>query len=146
MKRFKFRLEAVLKYREILESKCEQNFLTAQGMLTQVEQQIAVLEQERRNILLGRPGSKAGGFDASRIYDRERYIQTIDAALEEQQQFAEAARLVVEEARRELVAAKQARQSVNLLRDKEYAEYTALNLKLEQAALDEIAALKRGTR
>jgi flagellar protein FliJ len=147
MKRFTFRLDAVLKYREIQEERCEQNFLAAQGMLANVERQIAALEQERRDILLGRPGSRAGeSFDAPSIYDRERYITTIDAALEEQQQFAEAARIVVEEARLALVAAKQARQSVALLRDKEYAAYTAQNLKLEQAALDEIAAMKRGNR
>ncbi len=143
MKKFKFRLEAVLKYREIIEQLREQDFSTANGMLVNVERQIAKLEQERREIMLGRPGSTAGSFDAASIYDRERYIKTIDAALEEQNRFAEAARIVVEECRCYLVAAKQARQSVATLRDKDHADHTALALKLEQAALDEMATLRR---
>ncbi|GEM_PF-2068944 len=143
VKKFKFRLEAVLKYREIIEQLREQDFSTANGMLTNVERQIATLEQERRAILLGRPGSTAGSFDATTIYDRERYIQTIDAALEEQNRFAEAARIVVEECRRYLIAAKQARQSVATLRDKDHADHTVLALKLEQDALDEMAAMRR---
>lgn len=144
MKKFKFRLEAVLKYREIIEQLREQDFSTADGMLTNVERQIAKLEQERRAILLGRPGSTAGSFDAPSIYDRERYIQTIDAALSEQHRFAEAARIVVDECRRYLVAAKQARKSVATLRDKDHADHAILALKLEQAALDEMATMRRG--
>jgi flagellar protein FliJ len=143
MKKFKFRLEAVLKYREIIEQLREQDFSTANGMLTNVERQIARLEQERRDIMLGRPGSAAGSFDATSIYDRERYILTIDAALQEQHRFAEAARIVVEECRRYLIAAKQARQSVAGLRDKDHIEHTTLALKLEQDALDEMATLRR---
>src|SRR5690349_12954571 len=110
MRRFNFRLETVLRHRETLESLCEQEFAQAQGRLAAIEARIAALREEFARTLTGRPGAAPGEhFDAPAIYDRERYLQTLQAAIDQQQRRSEAARVIVEEKRQALVTARQAR-------------------------------------
>src|SRR6187200_517665 len=118
MRRFHFRLETILRHRETIEDLREQDFATAQGIVQAIEARIAVLREEYRNTLLSRPGGHAGEpFDARSIYDRERYLETVQAAIEQQERRREAALIVLEEKRIALVAARQAREAVSHLRD-----------------------------
>lgn len=143
MKRYKFRLETVLRYRETIENLREQDFQTAQGLLIGIERKRDALRDEYRETLLGRPGGTSGeNFDAHGICDRERYIETLLAGIATQERILEAARIVVEEARRALVVARQAREAVTQLREKDYSAYIAQSLQLEQATLDELATLR----
>ncbi len=143
MKRFQFRLETVLRHRKTIETLREQDFATAQGMLAGIEAQMTALRADYRATLAARPGSVAGEtFDAGAIFDRERYLATLLAGIVQQERNAEAARIVCDEMRRGLVLARQARESVSRLRDKDLLAHTALTHKLEQAALDELATLR----
>ncbi len=143
MRRFKFRLKTVLEYRETIETLREQDFRAAQSQVGAIEARITERREEYRQTLEGRPGSQAGEmFDAPAIQDRERYLATLLAAIGQLERRAEAARIVVEECRRMLVAARQAREAVSRLRDKDLATHTALGHKIEQEALDELATLR----
>src|SRR5690242_7490690 len=105
MRRFKFRLEAVLRHRETLETLREQDFATAQGHLAAIQARIAALREEFANTLSARPGATPGEhFDASAIFDRERYLETLQSAITAQERRAEAARVIVEEKRIALVS------------------------------------------
>jgi flagellar export protein FliJ len=143
MRRFKFRLETVLRHRETIESLREQEFAAAQGYLQAIEARIATLQEEFRQMVAGRPGGAQGErFDTQEIVDRERYVETLLAAIAQMQRRAEAARVQAEEKRRALVAARQAREAVSHLRDKDLVAHVALGNKLEQEALDELATLR----
>ncbi len=143
MRRFKFRLETVLRHRETIESLREQEFATAQGHLAAIEARIAALREEFSRTVAERPGSAPGeSFEAQAILARERYLETLLAAIAAQERRADALRAQVEEKRQALVAARQAREAVSRLRDKDLLAHTALGLKLEQEALDELATLR----
>src|SRR5579862_1476774 len=103
MRRFRFRLETVLSYRETIEALREQEFVAAQGRLSAIEAQIATLREEFRQTVAGRPGGAEGErLDAQAIYDRERYLETLQAAIALQERRADAARMQAEEKRRAL--------------------------------------------
>lgn len=143
MKRFKFRLETVLRHREIVETQREQEFAEAQGRLTTQEMRLEQLRGDFARTLSERPGGARGEqFDAHAIHDRERYLETLLVAIGQQERRVEAARLIVEERRVLLVEAKQAREAVTRLRTHELAEYQAHVLKLEQEILDDQATLR----
>lgn len=140
MQRYKFKLETVLRHREIIESLREQDFATANGILQLTIAKIAGLKADFDRTVHERPGSVSGErIDAPAVLDRERYLLTLQTLVEQEQRRAEAARIVVEETRRALVAAKQARETVSRLKDRKQQAHKELYLRLEQNALDELA-------
>ncbi len=143
MRRFMFRLEAVLRHRMTLESLREQDFATAQGRVQQIQLRLDTLNSEVARIVSERPGGNRGEqFDANALFDRERYIITLEAAIAQNRRRMDAAEIVLIERRTELVSARQAREVVSQLRDRELESYTALGLKTEQDTLDEAATLR----
>lgn len=143
MKRFKFRLAAVLRHRETIEGLREQDFAQMQSIVQAIEVRLRELHDEFRRIVLTRPGGSAiGAFDVGTIYDRERYLETVQAAIEMQERALEAAQIMLEEKRIALVAARQAREAVSHLHERDLLMHTALCNKLEQDTLDEMATLR----
>lgn len=143
MRRYKFRLEAVLRHRETIEGLREQDFAFANGQLDLILTRLTGLQEEHRRTLQARPGSIPGErFDAAGIFTRERYLETLQVQITFQEQQAEAARVVAEAMRRALVEARQARQAVERMREKDLAEYTLECRRLEQDTLDELATLR----
>ena len=142
MRRFVFRLEAVLKHRETLENLREQEFAQSQGHLLTLQARLTGLQEEFDRVLAGRPGRAGEHFDAHSILDRERYLETVKAAIEQQARRVETAQIVVEEQRQWLMMARQAREAVSQLREKDLAAHTALTQKVEQDGLDEQATLR----
>ncbi len=147
MRKFKFRLETVLRHREILESLKEQEFETAQGRLLAIEARIVQLREEFRQTVAGGAVTKIGQLlDPSKILDRERYLETILASIAQLIRHAESARIVAEEIRLELVVCRQAREAVAHLRDKALEEHQLEGHKQEQNLLDELATIKHVQR
>lgn len=62
--------------------------------------------------------------------------------MEQQTRRVEAAQVVVEEKRQEMLTARQAREAVSQLRDKDLVLHTEQTQKLEQETLDELATLR----
>ena len=147
MRRFRFRLEKVLRHRETIEMLREQDFGAAQSRLNEVETRIAEMHREFERIVSGRPGCMPGErFDPGVIQDRERYLRALLSAVEVEERRAAACRVVADEMRRALVAARQAREVVSRLKERHLAEYAHASLKVEQDALDEIATLGHARR
>lgn len=126
-----------------METLREQEFAEAQGRLSVQEIKLERLRADFIRTLSERPGSVQGEqFDAHAIHDRERYLETLQAAMEQQERRVEAARMVMEERRALLVEARRAREAVTRLRAHELEAYQAHALKVEQEALDEQATLR----
>ncbi|CEK12413.1 flagellar export protein FliJ [Chthonomonas calidirosea] len=143
MRRFTFRLQTVLNYRHTIEQLREQEFTAAQGRLALVQAHLAQLRAEFQQTLALRPGALPGErFDAASIADRERYLQTLQTAIEEQQRRLDAAQIVVEEKRTALVEARRAREVVEQLYNKELANYKLQLLQLEQKMMDDLATMR----
>lgn len=143
MRKFKFRLDTVLRHREILETLKEQEFEAAQGRLLALEARIEHLREEFRQTVARRPGNIVGEqIDPGKILDRERYLETLLASIAQLLRHVETARVVANEMRRELVAARQAREAVSHLRDNALDEHTLQSHRIEQNVLDDLATIK----
>lgn len=146
MRRFQFRLAAALRHRETVEELRERDFAQVQQSVQAIEVRLQELQQEFRTIVLSRPGSCVGvPFDVGSIHDRERYLQVVQAAIERQKHALEIAQILLEEKRQALIEARQAREALSRLYERDWQAHVNLCNKLEQDALDEIAT-RRSTR
>ena len=142
MRRFTFRLETVLRHRETLETLREQEFANAQGNWQNLQARLMGMQDEFARVVAGRPGKTGEQFDAHLIFDRERYLLTLQAGIAQQTRRVEAAQIVAEETRQAMLAARQAREAVTQLRDKDLVLHTEQAQKQEQDTLDELATLR----
>ncbi len=141
LKRFRFRLETVLRHREALETQAEQNYQRAQVMVEEANVKIRAQETRRREAMQIDPDEIT---DTARLQNRERFLLTVQAAIALLEREREAAGIVADMMKTELVAARQAREALSKLREKDVAEHTFLILREEQNALDEMATMRHG--
>ena len=143
MKRFSFRLETLLGHRKILEDLRDQEFALAQGRHEQARLQLEALQEHYSRTLAERPVVDGEmQFDAPAIQSRERYLEAVRVRIDEQEGRVEVARLILEEMRVARVAAKQAREAVSRLRDKDFTDYQAESQSKTQESLDEIGSVR----
>jgi flagellar FliJ protein len=142
MKRFRFKLEPVLKYRTALEQLRLQAFAAVQAELNACDERLARYRREQARILSAGPGR----WSVDYFTNRERYIDAIKARIagEERQREGIAARL--EDARSALVEARRARESVERLRERAFENYVAETRLAEQNMLDELASPRHSRR
>src|SRR5438105_2974936 len=118
MRRFDFRLESVLRHRQVLEELRDQEFALAQGRHEQARLQLEALRAHHRKTV----AERGAEFDAPAIQSRETYLEALQTRIAEQEERVEVARLIVEEMRAAMVAAKQAREVVSRLRENDFAD------------------------
>ncbi len=152
MKRFTFRLETLLEHRKILEKLRDQEFAAAQGRHELAMSQLDALEAHYQQTIADRPaplvpqiwgeGGPGTPFDAPAILSREKYLEAVQIQIGQQRERVEIARLIAEEMWAAMVAAKQAREAVSRLRDKDFADYKAEAQRKAQESMDEIASVQ----
>jgi flagellar export protein FliJ len=143
MKRFVFRLETLLRHRVTLEALREQEFALAQGHHETARLDLVSQQLHLHDTVAQRPGAESGArFDAPAILARERYVESLQLRIARQVERVELARLIAEETRVKMVAAKQAREAATRLRDKDHADYLAEDQRKTQESLDEIATVR----
>src|SRR5579871_2522433 len=118
MRRFKFRLEAVLKHRLAVEEGKLRAMAAVQAEMAAVEERLAGLREEFDQTVGRRPAS----IDVADISRRERYVDTLVARITDEERLADIIRSRLDEARKSLVEARQAREAVERIREKDYAE------------------------
>lgn len=136
MKRFKFRFEAVLKHRAITEELRTQEFARVQGELAACDGRIAASRREFEVTVASRPER----IDVEDLPRRESYLDALRARIEQETRIREGIAARLEDARVALVAAKQAREALERIRESDYETYRREATLAEQNALDEIAS------
>ncbi len=143
MKRFSFRLETLLRHRLALENLREHAFAVAQSRHVEAARKLDSLAAQHREAAAGRPVAGGGmRLDAPAIQSREQYLSTLQAQMAQQEERVEVARLIAEEMCAALVAARQAREAVTRLRDKDFARHQIEMQKLTQLGIDEVASMR----
>ena len=135
MKRFKFRFEAVHKHRAIIENARLQEFARVQGELVACDARIVYLRAECNQTMTNRPSN----IDVEDIPRRERYIDTLRVSIAQEERLREGLMARLEDSRKALIVARQAREALDRIREadeKEYLQHVAL---AEQNMLDEIS-------
>jgi flagellar export protein FliJ len=142
MRRFTFRLETLLRHRTTLEDLREQEFALAVARLEALKRELESLELHYRQTVAERPLCAGDGFDAPAIHSRERYLEALQERVARQAERVDTARMIADELRAAMVAARQAREAVTRLRDKDHEDYLAEQQQKAQDGLDEIASVR----
>jgi flagellar FliJ protein len=135
VKRFKFRFEAVLKHRTITEDLRLQELAALQAELAICDGRIAACKGEFDRTIAERPGQ----IDVEDFPRREQYLDTLRSRIEQEERIREGVAARVEDARIALIAARQAREALERLREADYKEYCREAALFEQNAIDEMS-------
>jgi flagellar FliJ protein len=106
--------------------------------LTECDERIISFLKEYEKTLMARP-------DVMNLEDfqvREQYLDILNQNISREERRKEGILGRVEEARQELVAASQARQAIERIRQKDQIEFQRELMKTEQEMLDEIASIR----
>lgn len=135
MTRFRFRFEAVLKHRSITEELRLQAFARVQAELVACDGRIAACRREFDQTMVNRPAR----IDVEDFPRREHYLDTLWARIEQEERIREGVAARAEDARLAVIAARQARQALETIRDTDHAIYQREAALAEQNAADEMA-------
>ncbi|HSV73878.1 MAG TPA: flagellar export protein FliJ [Chthonomonadales bacterium] len=138
MRRFRFKLQAVLQQREA----AERNRLLAlagfQQEMRACEERIEAIVCERARVLADWPRN----VDLQDYALREAYLDGLDAKAQRETELRETIADRLERARDALVEARRARESITRLKEHAYEQYVAEARREEQATLDDLAVLR----
>lgn len=135
MRRFRFRLESVLKCRTVVEELRLQAFAQVQSEMAASDARRDALQKEWMRAATGR----ASSVDLDDIARRETYMEAVRARLAEEERVREGIAVRLEDARASLMEARRAREAMERLRRHDYADWRRLAAKAEQEVVDEIA-------
>lgn len=143
MKKFKFQLDTVLRYKtQVLDIRLAEHGTA----LAQVRRQETVLEQARQNLLDCEEEyrqKKAEGITIAEAMKYETGIEVLEKALKRELAKLRELQKVEEERRARLVEAKQETQSLEKLKDIKLGEYNSAVAKAEEKEIDDLVMARR---
>ena len=142
MRRFKFRLEAVLKHRVVMEELAQQAFAKVQLELKAADHALAEMRTAYAEAVAGR----GAGIDLEDVSRRERYIDALLVRIGEQERVIEGINARLNDARIALVSARQAREAIERVKEQDYRQYLQDVAHEEQRQIDEMATARHGRR
>jgi flagellar export protein FliJ len=140
VRRFRFKLETVLRHRQLMESQRLQQLATVQEELRVCDALIAELRDDVDRTLREWP-------TVVNVVDfalREQFIDAVAARIVREQRVREGIVARLDDARAALILARQERETIERVREREHQEYVAAADRAAQGALDEIAAIRHG--
>ena len=147
MKKFRFRLQAVLEQRERQEQAAKLSFSEAEAALRRGKGLLDELREIRAAILEELSGQQTDfAFDPtlSRLY--QDYLQTIAQSIRDQERYVADLTTTCEAHKLHLITAAQRRQALVSMQDRAKKTHTLHAQRVEQAALDEIATSRYNFR
>jgi flagellar FliJ protein len=143
MKKFKFRLDAVLRYRKYQERNAQLELVKAKNAVVEKRNLIERLKHNRMQAIIELKDREDEGISVGRHRFYTNYITGTDAALEEEQKQL----VVLEKVMRkhqELVKKEQIkRKTLEKIEEKQRKEYITNFIKFEQKTMDEMVVIRR---
>ncbi|HEX5323141.1 MAG TPA: flagellar export protein FliJ [Capsulimonadaceae bacterium] len=143
MKRFKFRLQAVLEQRERLETHAKSTYAEAQQAVQKAEVLLAELTEVRAALLNEvAEQRKAANFDPleARLY--QDYLNTIVGCIRDQEAYVRELQIDAEALRLNLVGASTNRKVIDKIRERDQSAHHAQAARAEQASADEMITMR----
>lgn len=142
MKRFAFKLQPLLNYREYLERLAKQNTAKAHMDVTHCTNRIAALKQTYDQNSQTVEDILAKGVNASEFRQYHQYLDAVESGIEDEKlRKIQLSKILMEK----LLALKKKsidKKAMEIYRERLMAEYTQKMIKIEQKELDEISSLK----
>ena len=142
MKRFEFRLQPLLSYRQYLERLAQQNTARANMNVKNCEKQIIHLKQTYDQNTDTIENIVAKGVKASEFRRYHNYLDSVESEIEDEKLKKIGLKKVLKEKLLELKKKSVDKRAMEIYREKLQAEYTQEIIKIEQKELDEISSLK----
>ncbi|HUV38164.1 MAG TPA: flagellar export protein FliJ [Planctomycetota bacterium] len=140
MKKFRFRLERVLNYREQVEKQKQIALTEVHRLVVDHQQKLldayAVLEHARDDL---RRAEGVGEIDVQTVRDSRVYIGTLKRRIAEVLKRLRKLEIELEQKRDEAVQARKERKVLELVKTRRAAEHRKETGRVEQAELDDIA-------
>ncbi len=143
MKKFDFKLQSLLSYRNYLERLAQQRVAKAQMDLLNCENRIRELENRYESGVRGRDKEMSAGVTAQRFHQHCQFLDQVDSAIKNQVAGKGKLKKLLAE---KIVALKKHsidKQVIERLKDRRIKEFQQAYIKNEQLVLDEIASLKK---
>jgi len=142
MKRFEFKLQPLLNYRQYLERIAQQNTAKAHMDVKNCEKQILDLKKRYIQNADLIEDIMAEGVSASEFKRYYNYLDSVENSIEDEKSRKVKLNKVLKAKLLELKKKSVDKKAMELYQDKLKAEYTKEIIKLEQKELDEISSLK----
>ncbi|MFO7748846.1 MAG: flagellar export protein FliJ [Desulfobacteraceae bacterium] len=143
MKRFRFRLEALLKYRHHLEYLAQQETAEAYRDVRQAENEIARLNETFSRTAREIDRAAAKGISAWDFKQFNDYLDGVASDIEEVEKRKRQLAAVLAGKQKLLRERSVARKAIDRLKEKQKQQYMEEFLKEEQKMIDEISSLKK---
>mgnify|MGYP000552706126 CR=1 FL=1 len=145
-KRFQFQLQAVLRYREMVEEQRKKEYASANRQADEARMRREAMLADRGAIQDNIREINTSHLPFHRLLDSYRYLHALDIDLT--RNAVEMVRLetVREERRQALLEARKRRRALEILKDRRQAEHAYQSGRQEQAELDEISAQAKRRR
>ena len=140
MKRFNFRLERVLQYRELVKDDKRRVLRLKMARLRDCQEWLSYLENERLNLTIG----PTGVFPVEIILQWGFYCDRLKCEIEKTREVLVVRETEVDEAMDEYIEASKEVSVLEKLREKRRAEYVENASKEESKVLDELAVQRSG--
>lgn len=142
MKKFKFKLDAVLKLRQRIEDELKKQLA---DLKKELEFEVALLVKYRNDKITCQnelKGLRSSHLDIKKIIMHENYLEVLNENIEVQVVRVAEAKEAVEVKRLELLEASKDKKAVEKLHEKKFAEHVASLQSTEQKFLDEISTMR----
>ena len=137
MRKFAFRLQQVLEYREMTEKWAEDAYREAQSRRMTEEEAIAETQRSRQGILACRPAS------VQEFRNLESYLERLDDLEQQQTMTLAILQQDEEKAKQEWIEKRRDAEVMRKLYEREYQAWLVAAEKKAQAEIDEIAIQRR---
>lgn len=135
MKKFVFKLDRILSYRELIQDEKKKNLILKNQILFQEEERLKYLEEEVKNNKL----LDEGELDIDTLILIKQYAVYLSEEIDRQRQVIEKAKENVEIAKNEYLEASKDAKALQILKEKQATEYKKILLKEEEKELDSMA-------
>ncbi len=142
MKKFDFRLQPLLNYREYLERVAKQNTARAQMDVVQCEDRITELKNTREQQAKRVANELEQGISAFEFRQYQEYLDDVENTMEQEKLRKIKLSLILKEKLLELKKKTIDKKAMEFYRERLKTEYTQKILTAEQKEMDEISSLK----
>lgn len=141
-KKFKFRLDPVLRFRERTEEDMRNRFLHIQAIRNDKQTQLDRLRDDAKRARESMNDAKQGNIDISKVRILNRYITGLSVSEQQRSGELKVIDTEVEKRRQEFVAARQQTKVMTNLKDRRKSEHEYEESQDETRQFDEIAGQK----
>ncbi len=143
MKKFRFRLEPVLKERKRIEDLKLREFALTQRFVEKLKDELSTLEKNlKRGIKDATEIASAPVNMVVNLQTADKFIEGTKHKIGWKKQDVERASKFLEKKRQEHFIARQKREVIEKLKEKKFADYKKLKRKYEQKALDDLYIMR----